>query len=455
MREFLKIVFGLAFPIALQNLINTAVTTADVVMLGKVGETALSSGSLAGQVHFVMGLMIFGMTSGASVLTAQYWGKKDLATIEKVFSMTISFAMMAGIVFFVAAEFFPEQIMHIFSSEEEVIKGGVAYLKIVAFCYPISAFTTAYLYLMRSIERVKIGTAVFAGSLVANVVLNAIFIFGLLGVPAMGVRGAALATLLSRCLEFLIVLYYLFLVNRQVRLRKYYLFHWDSLLLRDFLVLSIPVVLNETLWGAGMSANAAILGQLGSAAAAANSVVRVIRELVMVMSVGLSAATSVLVGKAIGEKRLDLAQIYARRMMGLSIVVTSCASITMFCFRTRITGALTLGEQAREYLLFMLVVLAVYSLCQSVSCPVIVGILRASGDTRFGLILEGMALWVGSILLGWIGAFVLHLSVKGVFMLLMLDEFIKLPFALWRYRSKIWLKDVTREGDSLASNTGN
>ena len=434
MREFLKIVFGLAFPIALQNLINTAVTTADVVMLGKVGETALSSGSLAGQVHFVMGLMIFGMTSGASVLTAQYWGKKDLATIEKVFSMTISFAMMAGIVFFVAAEFFPEQIMHIFSSEEEVIKGGVAYLKIVAFCYPISAFTTAYLYLMRSIERVKIGTAVFAGSLVANVVLNAIFIFGLLGVPAMGVRGAALATLLSRCLEFLIVLYYLFLVNRQVRLRKYYLFHWDSLLLRDFLVLSIPV---------------------GSAAAAANSVVRVIRELVMVMSVGLSAATSVLVGKAIGEKRLDLAQIYARRMMGLSIVVTSCASITMFCFRTRITGALTLGEQAREYLLFMLVVLAVYSLCQSVSCPVIVGILRAGGDTRFGLILEGMALWVGSILLGWIGAFVLHLSVKGVFMLLMLDEFIKLPFALWRYRSKIWLKDVTREGDSLASNTGN
>ncbi|MDE7318383.1 MAG: MATE family efflux transporter [Lachnospiraceae bacterium] len=444
MKEFLKIVFGLAFPIALQNLINTAVTTADVVMLGKVGETALSSGSLAGQVQFVMSLMVFGMTSGASVLTAQYWGKKDLKTIEKVFSMTLCFALTAGVIFFLASELFPEQIMHIFSSEQEVIKGGASYLRIVAFSYPLSAFCTGYLYLMRSIERAKIGTAVFACSLVANVIMNAVFIFGLLGAPAMGVRGAALATFLSRCLEFVIVVFYMWKINRQVRVRRGYFFRWDRLLLKDFLVLSIPVVLNETLWGAGMSANAAILGQLGSPAAAANSVVRVIRELVMVMSIGLSAATSVLVGKAIGEKKLDMAKTYARRMVLLSIVMTSCASAVMFSLRHVITEALTLGPTAKEYLLFMLAVLAVYNLCQSVTCPVIVGVLRAGGDTRFGLILEGSALWVGSILMGWIGAFILHLPVRTVFALLMLDEFIKLPFAAWRYRSKVWLKDVTR-----------
>ena len=444
MKDFFKIVFGLAFPIALQNLINTAVTTADVVMLGKVGETALSSGSLAGQVQFVMSLMIFGMTSGASVLTAQYWGKKEIQTIEKVFSMTLCLALSAGVLFFIASEFFPEQIMHIFSSETDVIEGGASYLRIVAFSYPMSAFCTGYLYLMRSIERAKIGTAVFACSLVANVLMNAVFIFGLLGMPALGVRGAALATLLSRCLEFALVVFYMWKINRQVRIRRTYFFRWDGLLLRDFLVLSIPVVLNETLWGAGMSANAAILGQLGSPAAAANSVVRVIRELVMVMSVGLSAATSVLVGKAIGEKRLTMAETYARRVVILSIGVTCCASLAMFSLRHVIAGALTLGPEAKDYLLFMLVVLAVYSLCQSVSCPVIVGVLRAGGDTRFGLILEGCALWVGSILMGWIGAFVLHLPVKGVFVLLMLDEFIKLPFAAWRYRSKVWLRDVTR-----------
>lgn len=444
MKEFVKTVFGLAFPIALQNLINTAVTTADVVMLGKVGETALSSGSLAGQVQFVMSLMVFGMTSGASVLTAQYWGKKDLKTIEKVFSMTLCFALTAGMLFFTAGEFFTEQVMHIFSSEQEVIEGGVSYLRIVAFSYPISAFCTGYLYLMRSIERAKIGTLVFACSLVVNVMLNAVFIFGLLGFPAMGVRGAALATLLSRCVEFVMVVCYIWKVNRQVRIRAAYFFRWDGLLLKDFLVLSIPVVLNETLWGAGISANAAILGQLGSPAAAANSVVRVIRELVMVMSVGLSAATGVLVGKAIGEKRLDMAETYARRMVSLSIGITFCASAAMFSLRHTIAGALTLGAEAREYLLFMLTVLAVYSLCQSVTCPVIVGVLCAGGDTRFGLLLEGSALWIGAILTGWTGAFVFHLPVKAVFVLLMLDEFIKLPFAAWRYRSKIWLKDVTR-----------
>lgn len=444
MKEFLKIVFGLAFPIALQNLINTAVTTADVVMLGKVGETALSSGSLAGQVQFVMSLMIFGMTSGASVLTAQYWGKKDLKTIEKVFSMTLCFALTAGTVFFLAAEFFPGALMHVFSSEPAVIEGGASYLRIVAFSYPLSAFCTGYLYLMRSIERAKIGTAVFACSLVANVTMNAVFIFGLLGLPAMGVRGAALATLLSRCLEFVLVVFYMQRINRQVQIRREYFFRWDGLLLKDFLILSIPVVLNETLWGAGMSANAAILGQMGSPAAAANSVVRVIRELVMVMSIGLSAATSVLVGKAIGEKKLDEAELCARRMVLLSIFVTSCASAVMFSLRHAITDALTLGAEARGYLLFMLTVLAVYNLCQSVTCPVIVGVLRAGGDTRFGLILEGCALWVGSIFMGWIGAFVLRLPVKAVFALLMLDEFIKLPFAAWRYRSKVWLRDVTR-----------
>ena len=444
MKEFLKIVFGLAFPIALQNLINTGETTADVVMLGRVGETALSSGSLAGQVQFVMSLMIFGLTSGASVLTAQYWGKKDVQTIEKVFGMTLCFVSCAGIVFFTAAELFPEQIMHVFSSEPEVIEGGVSYLRIVAFSYPLSAFCTGYLYLMRSIERAKIGTVVFACSLVVNVVMNAILIFGLLGAPAMGVRGAALATLLSRCLEFVLVVYYMLKVNRQVRVRTGYFFHWDRLLLKDFLVMSIPVVLNETLWGAGMSANAAILGQLGSSAAAANSVVRLIRELVMVMCIGLSAAAGVLVGKAIGEKKLDMAETYARRMVGLSIVVTICASVTVFSLRHVIINALTLGPEAKEYLVFMLTVLSLYSLCQSVSCPIVVGILRAGGDTRYGMLLDAGSLWVGSVLPGWLGAFVFHLPVKGVFILLMLDEFLKFPFSVWRYRTKVWLKDVTR-----------
>lgn len=445
MKEFLKIVFGLAFPIALQNLISTAVTTADVVMLGMVGEEALSSGSLAGQVQFVMNLMIFGMSSGASVLAAQYWGKKELGTIEKIFGMTLCFSTVAGLCFFAAGELFPYELMHIFSSQQEIIDSGAAYLKIVAFSYPLSAFSTGYLYLMRSIERVKIGTAVFGCSLVLNVILNGIFIFGLAGMPAMGVRGAALATLLSRCFEFAAVFFYMRKANRQVRIRLKYFVRLDSVLLKDFLVLSIPVVLNETLWGAGISANAAILGQLGSAAAAANSVVRVIRELIMVMCIGLSAATAVLMGKALGTRQMELAEQYAKRMVVLSFCVTLLTSSAMFLLRHTIADTLALGAQAREYLVFMLAVLALYGLCQSLTCPIIVGVLRGGGDTRFGLILEGSALWFGSVLLGFVGAFILKLPVKAVFVLLMLDEFIKVPFAVWRWKSGVWLKDLTRE----------
>lgn len=444
MKEFLKLVFGLAFPIALQNLINTGVTTADVVMLGRVGESALSSGSLAGQVQFVMNLMIFGLSSGASVLTAQYWGKKDTQTIEKIFCTTLEFSTAAGILFFAAGEFFPEELMHIFSSEDEIIQNGAGYLRIVALGYPLSGFSTCYLYLMRSIERVKIGTAVFGISLIINVILNGVFIFGLAGIPAMGVRGAALATFLARCFEFLAALFYAWKINTQIRLRPRYFLHPDPLLLKDFLILSVPVVLNESFWGAGISAAAAVLGQMGSAAAAANSVVRVIRELVLVMCIGLSAAAAVLIGKAIGAKRQEQAEMYAKRMIALSFGVTFLASAVMFVWRRAIVGAMVLGPEAKEYLEFMLIVLVFYSLAQSINCPIVVGVLRSGGDTRFGLILEASALWGGSVLIGALGAFVFHLPVKAVAFLLMLDEFIKLPFAVWRYHSKVWLKDLTR-----------
>lgn len=444
MKDFLKIVFGLALPIALQNLINTGVTTADVVMLGMVGETALSSGSLAGQVQFVMNLVIFGMTSGASVLSAQYWGKREISTIEKIFSMTLSFALIAGLLFMMAGQLFPEALMHIFSSEEEIIANGVSYLKIVSWSYPLSAFSSGYLYLMRSIERVKIATVVYACSLVINVILNGIFIFGFGSIPAMGITGAALATFTARIFEFLAVMFYILKVNKEVRIHLKNFIHLDSVLLKDFVVLSIPVVMNETLWGAGMSANAAILGQLGSSAAAANSVVRVIRELIMVMCMGLSSATAVLVGKALGEKQMELAKTYAKRMLALSFGITTVISITIFSLRHVIVNSMALGTEAKGYLEFMMLILLFYSMCQSITCPIIVGVLRGGGDTRFGLVLEACSLWGGAVLLAWVGAFVLHLPMKVIFILLMIDEFIKLPFSFWRYRTNVWLKNLTR-----------
>lgn len=273
-KTFYKAVFALVVPMALQNLINVGVTATDVIMLGKVGEKVLSGSSLAGQVQYIMVLFLFGLTSGATVLTAQYWGKGDTKTIEKILAMGIRAAVTVTVIFTIAALAVPELLMKIFTSDPLVIAEGVKYLRIVAFSYVLMGVTQVYLYIMRSVERVVVATVVYLASLICNVILNAIFIFGLLGCPEMGIRGAALATLISRILELLLVFGYAKIMNRDILFRFTYFLHLDQILVRDFLKYAIPVVLNEVMWGMGTAANTAVLGHMGSAAVAANSVAR-------------------------------------------------------------------------------------------------------------------------------------------------------------------------------------
>ena len=286
-RRFYKDVFRLVMPMAVQNLINVGVTSTDVIMLGRVGETALSGVSLANQVYFILSLLFFGLTSGACVLTAQYWGKKDTRTIEKVMGMSFRISIAAGIVFAVGAIFFPQYLMLIFTSDPAIIAEGVSYLKIVGFSYILSAFTNVYLNIIRSIERVVIATVVYGVSLCANIILNSIFIFGLLGCPAMGSAGAALGTLLSRAIEVIIQK-----KNDVVKIHIRDFFVRDKALGRDFFTYAFPVLLNEFAWGAGMAAISAIVGHLGSAAVAAHSVTQVCRQLSMVIGFGISSATA-------------------------------------------------------------------------------------------------------------------------------------------------------------------
>ena len=212
---------------ALQNLINVGVTAADVVMLGRVGETARSGSSLAGQVQYIMTLFLFGLTSGATVLTAQYWGKKDLRTIEKILGLGMRAAVFVTALFFLAAQIMPEQLLRIFTIEPEVIKEGVKYLRIVSFSYIFMGITQTYLYIMRSVERVVVATVVYLCSLLCNITINAILIFGLLGMPAMGVQGAAIGTLVSRILEMVLVCVYSKVWNKDIKFRIIYFFPGD------------------------------------------------------------------------------------------------------------------------------------------------------------------------------------------------------------------------------------
>ena len=244
-KQFYRNVFALVIPIAIQNLINVGVTATDVIMLGKVGEKVLSGASLAGQIQYIMTLIFYGVTSGATVLTAQYWGKKDTRTIEKVLGMGLSAGLIVAVVFAGAALGMPETLMRIYTSDPEVIAEGVKYLRIVGFSYVFMAVTQVYLNIMRSIERVMVATFIYLISLLMNIVVNAVLIFGLFGFPVMGVRGAAIGTLCARAAETVMVLVYAIFRNKVVRIRLKDMVKIDKVLLKDFAVYSMPVVLNE------------------------------------------------------------------------------------------------------------------------------------------------------------------------------------------------------------------
>jgi putative MATE family efflux protein len=443
-RNFYKMVFSLVLPMALQNLINVGVSTADVVMLGKVSETSLSASSLAGQVQFIMSLILFGLTSGAAVLTAQYWGKKDIRTIEKILGITMRIALMVSILFTILVLLFPIPVMHIFSNEADVIEQGADYLRIIAFSYVIMAITIIYLNIMRSVERVIIATVVYTVSLITNIILNAIFIFGLLGLEPMGIRGAALATLISRILELVIVIIYAVFKNRILRFHFSDLFIHDKILFRDFMKYSIPVMLNELIWGAGTSVNAAIIGHLGKSVVAANSVTQVTRQLSMIVAFGVANATAIILGKVLGEGKDELAKIYAKRFVRMTILLGFIGAGVILIASQIARQTLSLSDEARNYLSFMMFVMSYFAIGQAFNTTLVVGVFRAGGDTNFGLFLDATTMWCGSILLGAIAAFVFRLPIPVVYMILMSDEIIKIPLTIWRYKSMKWVNNVTR-----------
>ncbi len=445
-KSFGRTVLSLVLPLAIQNLINVAVNGADVFMLQMIGETSLSAASMAGQVYFILTLILFGMSSGAAVLTAQYWGKRDVRTVEKVMGMTVRFAVTVSMVFFIVAFCFPRAVMSVLTDVPAVIDEGVPYLRIMACSYPITAVTIICLNVLRTIEKVNISTVVYLLSLFTNIGLNLCFIKGWIGFPRIGIAGVAIATVSARLLEIVITLIYVRSRKSLMRLRFNDIFKRNKLLSKDFLHYSMPVVLNEMLWGTAISLSATVIGHLGQEPIAAQSVATTVRQLAMVVVFGIANATAIIVGKEIGAGRIERAKTYSRKLMRFSLAAGICGAALMFGLRPVIPGLMgNLSELAAEYLKFMLLAMSVYVIFASVSATGIVGVFRAGGDTRMGLLLDVGTLWFICLPLGFLAAFVWNLDVKWVFLILVSDELLKFPIVIWRFRSMKWLNNVTRD----------
>lgn len=450
-KSFGRMVLSLVLPLAVQNLINVAVNGADVFMLQMIGETSLSAASMAGQVFFIMSLILFGMTSGASVLTAQYWGKKDIRTVERVLAMTMRMAVLVSMVFFAASFFFPRLIMGLLTDVPEVIEEGIPYLKIMSFTYPLVAITDVILYVLRSVEKVNISTVVYLTSLLTNIGLNLLFIKGWLGFPQLGIVGVAIATLAARLVELLITVIYL-RANGMIRLHPKDLIKGSKLLRKDFFSYALPVVMNETMWGLAISLSATVIGHLGKEAIAAQSVATTVRQLAMVVVFGIANATAIIVGKEIGAGNSENAVRYSKKLMKFGVIAGLCGAALMLCVRPILPMIMgNLSEKAADYLMFMILALAVYVMFSSISAVGIVGIFRAGGDTRVGLLLDIGVLWGFSLPAGAIAAFLLGWDVKIVFSLLISDEMIKAPIVFWRFKSMKWMNNVTRTVGEIKS----
>ena len=406
-KQFYKSVFFLVLPMALQNLINVGISSTDVIMLGRIGEKTLSGASLGSQVFFILSLFLFGITSGGAVLIAQYWGKGDLPTIQKIFGIEMKYALLVSFAFMTATFAFANPIMHIFTNDPEVAAEGVSYLHIVCFSYVLSAITMVYLNTMRSMEHVVIATLVYLCSL-------------------------------------LIVILYDKKYNPTCQFHFSYFRLHDKLISKDFSRYSLPVIANEVAWGLGTSCISAIIGHLGSAATAANSVTQVTRQLAMVVTFGIANATAIMIGKTIGEDNQERARQYGQKFLKLAIITGCIGSVIVLIIRPLSIHFMVLTPLASEYLSKMMLVMSYFVIGQAINTVLVVGVFRAGGDTRFGLFLDTSFMWGISILLGFIAAFALKLPVIIVYIILLSDEILKIPVCIYRYQSLKWLKNITK-----------
>lgn len=377
------------------------------------------------------------------MLIAQYWGKGDLKAIQRVLGISVKIGLVVSIAFTAVTYLFPEQLMHLLTNDDEVIAEGVRYMRIVCWSYVISSMTMIYLNTMRSVERVFIATGTYLASLVVNIVFNAVFIFGLFGIPRMGIMGAAAATLLARVVEIIIVIVYDRKFNPVLRF-NFSFFQKDSMLFKDYVKFSVPVICNELLWGSGCAIITAIIGHLGSSMTAANSAAQVARQLAMVLSLGIANATAIMIGKVIGEGRMELAREYGRRFLRLSLLVGVAGSVIILIARPVLMATMALTPEASGYLSGMMFVMTYFVFFQSYNTVLVVGVFRAGGDTKFGLLIDVGFMWGFSIVAGAVAAFVFHAPPMLVYMILLSDEVLKVPFSSIRYRQYRWLKNVTR-----------
>lgn len=432
----------LVLPIAFQQFMLALVSASDAVMLGGIDQNLLSAASLAGQITFVYNLFLAAMTIGTSIFAAQYYGKGDILSVEKVLAIVLRITIFVSFFFFLASAFLPGALMRIFTSDAKLVYAGTSYLRIVSITYCICGISQIYLCIMKNSNKAVKSMIISSVTVIINIILNAVFIFGLFGVPEMGIAGAALATALARVLE---LVWTLKESGRQgsIKIRFQYFKHTDLLLKKDFWKYTFPVLGNELVWGCGFTMYSVIMGHLGPDAVVANSIANIVKNLIACFCIGLGSGGGILIGNELGAGNMRKAREYGRKLCIISVLTGILSGILLILVIPGVLQIMDLTKRAAEYLKWMLLMCSCYMVGKSVNSTTIAGIFCAGGDSRFGFLCDTVTLWCITIPAGLIAAFVLKLPVTAVYFIMNSDEIIKLPAVYIHYKKYKWVKDLT------------
>lgn len=439
-RSLRKEIVRLALPIALQQFMTALVGACDAIMLGKLSQDAMSAVSLATQVTFVFNLFMFAFMAGENMFVAQYYGKGDYTGISQVFSLVTKICGCIAVVFLAGTLFFPEQLMRILTNEETLIVLGSEYLRVIGISYVFSGIAQIFLAIMKNCGAVNMSTLINGVMVILNIALNAVFIFGLSGFPKMGIKGAALATVLATVVQFLWSVGY---VLCRIRAVKFSLRSCEKKLFGRFWQKTVPLLINNLAWGIGFSMYSVIMGHLGTDAVAANGIANISKNLVVCFCLGLGNAGSIIVGNRLGADRLQEAKEVGETLTKTAIIAGIVSGLVLIALSPFITKMVDLTPTARGYLQKMLLISSYYIAGKSVNCMTIGGIFAAGGDSKFGMLCDSVTLWCIIVPLGCICAFILKLPVMFVYFVLNLDEIIKLPVVYKHYKKYKWIKNLT------------
>jgi len=447
--EYFREMRKIAIPVIIQQFVFSLLNMLAVVFVGQKGEVSVAAVGLAGQVAFLLNLVHFGIISGAAMFTAQFWGRQDIPNLRRVLGLCLMLALAASLIFFALAQFLPTQILSIYSKDPEVIRLGADYIRTFSWTFLFFGITFSYALVMRSTGDVKTPTMISVVALSASTFLSYALIFGKFGFPEIGIRGAAIAAVIARVFECVTLITVTYWRKSPVAAPLRELTDFDLAFFRRVIKPMLPVILNELFWSLGITTYNIIYGRMGTTSFAAMNIVSTIEQVGFVLFIGISNATSVLVGNRIGADKEEEAYLFAGRSLGLGIVGGFLTGVIIQLVKAPVLSLYNVSPEVIENAGFIINVITFFLWMRVNNMTIVVGILRAGGDTRFSLFLDGIIIWLVGVPMAYIGAFVLHLPVYFVYLCAMSEEATKWFLGVYRYRTRRWINNLAAQVDGV------